>query len=77
MIAGGLHASVDAPTTSSMFSRAGKPVSRKKDDGNSITEALTQAAAAISSALSPCPSSQPTGGVQGSSFTPDLSATST
>ena len=69
MIVGGLHASVEDAPTSSMFMRAGKSsnaASKKKDDGNSsMTEALTQAAVAISSALSPRPPSQTIGGSPG------------
>ena len=42
------------PPTSSMFTRAGKGCpSKKKEDKNSLSEAVTQAAVAISSALSP------------------------
>lgn len=57
IIAGELHASVDDPPTSSMFLSAGRSdsiASKKKKDGDSpMIEALTKAAAAISSALSP------------------------
>ena len=50
MIAGGIHSSLEDAPTSSMFTRAGKSgSSKKKDEGNtSMTEALTQAAVAIS-----------------------------
>lgn len=65
-IVGGIHTSLTEAPTSSMFTRAGKgDQSKKKDQGNSsMSEALTQAALAISSALSPrpiLPSSQPVG----------------
>ena len=54
MINGGLHSSFEEPPTSSMFTRAGKGCpSKKKEDKNSLSEAVTQAAVAISSALSP------------------------
>lgn len=63
MHVGGIHSSLEDPPTSSMFVRAG--TGKKKDEGNmSMAEALTQAAVAISSTLSPrssLPSSQPTG----------------
>lgn len=54
LIIGGLHSSLDDPPTSSMFIRAGKSnnTSVKNKDTN-MTEAFTQAAVAISSALSP------------------------
>ena len=55
MIVGGIHTSLEDPPTSSMFARAGS--GKKKEEGNkSMAEALTQAAVAISSALSPRPS---------------------
>ena len=61
MIAGDLHSSLDDPPTTSMFMRAGDGSansSRKiKNDSNSLTEAFTQAATALSSALSPSPRS--------------------
>ena len=55
MMAGGIHASLDDPPTSPMFVKAGKGEnsSKKKNDGTSVAEALTQAAVAISSSLSP------------------------
>ena len=55
MIVGGLHTSVDDPPTSSMFVRAGKndTSSKKKGESSAMAEALTQAAVAISNALSP------------------------
>ena len=54
MIVGGLHVSLDEPPTSSMFVKAGKGNnSGKKVERNSMTEAFTKAAVAISSALSP------------------------
>lgn len=55
MIVGGLHTSVDDPPTSSMFVRAGKNDSsgKKKGESSAMAEALTQAAVAISTALSP------------------------
>ena len=63
MHVGGIHSSLEDPPTSSMFVRAG--TGKKKGEGNmSMAEALTQAAVAISSTLSPrssLPSSQPTG----------------
>ena len=59
MIAGELHSSLDDPPTTSMFMRAGDGSansSRKiKNDSNSLTEAFTQAATALSSALLPSP----------------------
>ena len=52
MIVGGIRTSLEDPPTSSMFSRASS--GKKKEEGNkSMAEALTQAAVAISSALSP------------------------
>lgn len=63
---GGLHASVDDSPTCLMFIRAGQSAApKKKNDSNSMTDALTQAAVAISSALSPRPSSQTTLGSPG------------
>lgn len=55
MISGGLHSSLDEPPISSMFLRAGKGnnSTKKKEDKNCLSEAFTQAAVAISSALSP------------------------
>ena len=65
-IVGGIHTSLTEAPTTSMFMRAGKgDQSKKRDQGNSsMSEALTQAALAISSALLPrpsLPSSQPVG----------------
>lgn len=56
MIVGGIHASLNESPTSSMFVKAGKGCgsAKKKNENNSpMAEALTQAAVAISSALSP------------------------
>ena len=55
MIVGVLHSSLDDPPTLSMFVKAGKndSSSKKKGDGSAMAEALTQAAVAISTALSP------------------------
>ena len=57
MIVGGLHASVDDPPTSSMFARAGKndKSGKKGKSSGTMAEALTQAAVALSTALSPPP----------------------
>ena len=59
MVAGDLHSNLDNPPTTSMFTRAGdggRDSSKKiKSDSNSLTEAFTQAAAVLSSALSPSP----------------------
>jgi len=54
MVAGDLHSSLDEPPKSSMFARAsnGGSAGKKRNDSNSLTEAFTQAAVAISSALS-------------------------
>ena len=56
MIAGNIHSSLEEPPKSSMFVRAGKEgtVDKRKNEGNSpMADALTKAAVAISSALSP------------------------
>lgn len=56
MIAGNIHSSLEEPPKSSMFVRAGKEgtVDKRKNEGNSpMAEALTKAAVALSSALSP------------------------
>ena len=55
LVAGDLHSSLDEPPKPSMFVRAGSggSVGKKKNDSNSLTEAVTQAAVAISSVLSP------------------------
>ena len=62
---GGLHASLDDSPTCSMFIETGQSAAPKKNDSNSMTDALTQAAVANSSALSPRPSSQTTLGSPG------------
>ena len=56
MLVGGIHCSLDNPPVSAMFVRAGKGTNSKKKEGSSsnMTDALTSAAVAISSALSPC-----------------------
>ena len=53
-VVGGIHSSLVEAPTSSMFTRAGKGDSVKKKD-SSMSEALTQAALAISNAFSPRP----------------------
>ncbi len=55
MMVGNLHSSLDDPPTSSMFVRAEKGEKPDKNKGNSsfLTEALTQAAVAMSTVLSP------------------------
>lgn len=55
MIVGELHSSLENPPTSTMFMRAGDGnSSKKKSDGNpSLTEAITQAATVLTSALTP------------------------
>ena len=51
---GGIHSSLESAPISSMFVRVGKcGACRKKDQVSSATEALTQAAVAVSSAFSP------------------------
>lgn len=57
MITGGMHTSVDEPPTSSMFVAAGKGNNsgKKKEEKNGMAQAFTQAAVALSSALSPRP----------------------
>ena len=64
MVAGGLHSSFDDPPESSMFTKAGRSSSGAKKGGASavgIADALTKAAVAITSVISPKPpaSSQP------------------
>ena len=60
MIVGGIHATLDDPPVSSTFVRAGGGGSgKKKKYSNAVAEALTQAAVAISSAISPRPAIQP------------------
>lgn len=54
MIVGGIHSSLEEEPTSSMFARVGNCDSSKNHQSNSsMSEALTQAAIAISSALCP------------------------
>ena len=53
MVVGGIHSSLDDPPVSSMFVRAGGGGPGKKKKDSSVSEALTQAAMAISSAISP------------------------
>lgn len=59
MVVGGIHSSLDDPPVSSMFVRAGGGGPGKKKRDTSVSEALTQAAMAISSAISPRPAIQP------------------
>ena len=51
-IVGGIHSSLEEAPTSSMFAKAGKGPTKKKEQ-SSMSEALTQAALAISTAFSP------------------------
>ena len=53
LIVGNIHSSLDDPPTSAMFLRAGKNTKSVKKKDNDMAEAFTQAAVAISSALSP------------------------
>ena len=56
MYANGMHTDLDTPPTTSMFKRAGSstPTSKKKDDSSpKMAQALTQAASAIATALTP------------------------
>ena len=58
MVVGGIHSSLDDPPVSSMFVPAGGGGPGKKKDSY-VSEALPQAAMAISSAISPRPTIQP------------------
>ena len=55
MIAGGIYVSMDDPPNTTMFVRAGggTPCKKKKEQDSSVAHALTEAATAITSALSP------------------------
>lgn len=64
MVAGGLHTSTDDHPNTTMFARAGGGTPyRKKSQQSPVAELLTEAATAISSALSPKPTSSPTSGL--------------
>ena len=60
MIAAGMHCSIDDPPNTTMFMRAGgaTPYRKKSVQQSPITQALTEAAVAISTALSPSPGMQ-------------------
>ena len=60
MIAGNVYSSLDEEPKLSMFTRAGGEGGKKRSDSNSLTEAFTQAAVAVSSALSQCSNSPAT-----------------
>ncbi len=63
MIVGGLHENTDDPPNTTMFARAGGGTPyRKKTQPSPVTELLTEAATAITSALSPKPTAS-TGGM--------------
>ena len=60
MVAVSMHSDLDDPPNTTMFARAGGTTpSRKKSDQQSVVaQAVTEAASAISGALSPRPSTQ-------------------
>ena len=59
MVVGEMHSSLDEPPSTSMFIRAGNTASTpKKKDQCGTTQALTEVATAIASALSPPPANQ-------------------
>ena len=60
MIAADMHRSIDDPPNTTMFMRAGGaiPYQKKSVQQSPITQALTEAAIAISTALSPSPGMQ-------------------
>ena len=59
MIAGGLHANTDDPPATSMFARAGGSTPHRKNTQSPVAQLLTEAATAITSALSPKPIALP------------------
>ena len=61
MIAGELHSSLNEPPSTSMFIKAGNPVT-PKDKNKSTVQTLTDVATALVSALSPQPTSVPSPG---------------
>ena len=63
MIAGGLHNSTDDPPNTSMFVRAGGKTPQRKNSQSSVAHLLTEAATAITSALSLKPGVLPSSGM--------------